>query len=276
MRVLFDIGGTNTRVGISETGQRIDSKVVFPTPESFEDGIREIKAHVFELTTDRNASLVVGGIAGPLDREKSRIIKPGNLPGWRDKPLRLSLEHLFNAVSILENDTTLVGLGESTFGAGRGHEIVAYMNFGSGYGATRIVGGKPDVAASGFEPAFQIASYRDRVEFLPSDYIRYHLSGARFKNKYGSNPEQITDNKTWEKIERWMAVGIHNTLVFWSPHCVVLGGSVLKGARLDRVLRHLDELDNPFLERPVFKEAELGDFGGLYGALSLSNAHDFT
>jgi glucokinase len=48
------------------------------------------------------------------------------------------------------------GLGEAVFGAGKGREIVVYMTISTGVGGARIVGGKIDASAMGFEPGHQI------------------------------------------------------------------------------------------------------------------------
>lgn len=272
MRLLFDIGATNTRLGISKDGAMAGEKSIFPTLPGFSEGIKELARQARELTQGKDIEMAVGGIAGPLDREKKEIISPGNIPGWHRKPIRVALQKAFGAPVYLENDVALVGLGEAAYGAGRGHDIVVYATFSSGFGATRVVGERIDVSRFGFEPAFQIVGYSSGdTTFEPHHYLRFHVSGARLRAKYGSGPTEISDPKTWDEIARWMAVGLNNVIVFWSPDCLVLGGPLLRRASFERVTRYVRNAVFVFPELPKMKEAELGDYGGLYGALRLSN-----
>lgn len=270
MRLLFDIGATNTRLGISRDGITVEKKIIFSTPPNFSEGIKELARQARELTKGGSIEMAVGGIAGPLDREKKEIVSPGNIPGWHRKPIRASLQEALDAPVYLENDVALVGLGEATYGAGRGHKIVAYATFSSGFGATRVVNERIDVSRFGFEPAFQIVGYCGG-DFKPNHYLRFHISGARLEAKYGSGPTEINDPETWDEIACWMAVGLNNVIVFWSPDCLVLGGPLLQCASFERVTRYVRNAVFVFPELPEMKEAELGDYGGLYGALQLSS-----
>ncbi len=58
--------------------------------------------------------------------------------------------------------------------------------------------------------------------------------------------------------------------VFWSPDVIVLGGSMITGdpsIPLDITEAHLKEILKIYPELPAIKKAELGDSGGLHGAL---------
>ena len=114
MHLLFDIGGTNTRVSVTEDGETFREPVVYPTPREFEDGMRRLwEAVLDESGGVKTFEKIVGGFPGPLDTEKASPLNAPNLPGWVGKPLKRSLEEMFSAEVLLENDAAQVGLGEA-------------------------------------------------------------------------------------------------------------------------------------------------------------------
>jgi predicted NBD/HSP70 family sugar kinase len=272
MRLLLDIGATNTRIGVSHDGYTVDHTAMFSTPATFTEGIKQITQAANSLSNGKRFTVAVAGIAGPLNQEKTQIVNEGNIPGWFQQPLKAALEAVIHAPTFLENDTALVALGEANFGGGRGQDIVAYLTFSTGIGGARIVNRQIDRNRWGFEPSFQIASYdASRRGFEPNHYIRYYLSGAQLKARYNQDPPDIVDDTVWDEVSRWMAVAVNNAIVFWSPDCIVLGGPLLRRASFKRVIGYVRQAMIVFPELPLMREAELGDYGGLYGALVVAN-----
>lgn len=269
--LLFDIGATQTRLGISFDGKTVGRKTKSSTPENFDCGIRTIGERARKLLRGVKIKVVAGGIAGPLDIDKTKVVSEGNIPGWAYRPLRKNLEELFGVPTLLENDTALVGLGESSSGAGMGYSIVVYVTLSSGFGATRIVNRNIDTSTYGFEPAFQVVGYADGEDIgKPHHYLKYHISGNRLKAKYGKEPKDIDDARIWDQIARWVAVSMNNIIVFWSPECIVLGGSMARRIHLSHICKYVDQAVTVFPTLPDFRRAKLGNYGGLYGALKLA------
>jgi len=82
--VLFDIGGSKTRVAISEDLQTIVDSVRFDTPKKFSDGVRKITDEALKLAKDNHIRGIAGGIRGVLDDEKGCIVRDpgGHLSSW--------------------------------------------------------------------------------------------------------------------------------------------------------------------------------------------------
>lgn len=79
---------------------------------------------------------------GPLDSAKGVIMSPPNLPGWDNVEIvRLCEEH-FGVTAKLQNDANACAVAEWKFGAGRGHDNVVFLTFGTGLGAGLILGGR--------------------------------------------------------------------------------------------------------------------------------------
>lgn len=263
MYLVFDIGGTNMRITISSDGKTLSSTKIVPTPTDFDQGIQALKQVADELSQGQKIEAVTGGLPGSLDSKKTMTTNSANLPDWNNKPLKEILQKELNAPAFLENDAALAGLGEAIDGAGQGHKIVAYMTISTGVGGARIVDGKIDSNSLGFEPGYQII----HNEKVLGDYV----SGRALETLTGQKPEDIKDPKVWDSVARYLAVGLNNIVVFWSPDIIVLGGSVTKSIPLDKVRGYLKELLKIFPDQPEIVQAKLGDSAGLYGALAYLN-----
>ena len=76
----------------------------------------------------------------------------------------------------------------------------------------------------------------------------------------------------FEELAKWLAYGLNNTIVHWSPDVVVLGGSMITGnpaISLKSIQRHVSKILTIFPTPPIIVKATLQDVGGLHGALSL-------
>lgn len=271
MHLLFDIGGTKTRVASSLDGKTLNNSKTIPTSLDFETGLNLIKQIANELTSESIQSIACG-IAGILNSDKTKLLKSPHLLGWVDKPLKEELEKMFNAKVYLENDTALVGLGEATQGAGKEKSIVAYITISTGVGGVRIVDQKIDKNALGFEVGHQI--------ILPSGPIcscggQGHwetlVAGSYLEKIYKQKAEDIKDETVWDEVTKYISIGLHNVIVSWSPDIVILGGSVIKSISLEKVKSQIKDLLTIFPNTPQIVLATLGDEGGLYGALKYLN-----
>lgn len=268
MYLLFDIGGTSIRCAFSLDGKTVRESRVFATPQSFREGKALITAFVKDFSGGKKIHAAVGGIAGSFDRSNSRLIGGGsNIPDWKGKNLRKEFERALHASVYFENDAALAGLAEAVWGAGKGKEIIAYLTVGTGLGGARIVKGKIDEHAVGFEPSYQII---DAGKALCPDCkgnrLKYYVSGRGIEMRFGKKPQEITDEKLWDQIAEWLAIGLNNTIVHWSPDVVVLGGSLMKSISVARVRFYLRRIFHAF-PLPFLRRAKLGDFNVLYGSL---------
>jgi predicted NBD/HSP70 family sugar kinase len=268
MYLLFDIGGTKTRIGWASNLAKIEKFKIFLTPQSFRAGVLFFK----KLASEKNYKFkaVAGGIAGPLDSKKTKLVNSPNLPDWIGKPFKSSLYKIFKTQVFLENDAALGGLGEAVFGAGRNFKIVAYLTVGTGVGGARIVDRTIDRNIFGFEPGHQIILHHSDIKKIRR--LQEWVSGKAIKALYHQTAEKIKGKTIWQEQARWLAYGVHNTILYWSPEVVVLGGSLITknpGINLDLVFNDLKKLLLIFPKSPPLKKAELQETSGLYGGLAL-------
>lgn len=280
MYIFFDIGGTKTRVVAGNGLKFFGEPVKFETPKDFVKGIKAIVVAAREVCNGERITGIAGGVRGILDHEKTMMLSDpgGALPDWERKPLASALsKQLDHAPVYIENDTAVVGLGEATYGAGIGYGIVAYHTVSTGVGGARIEDGEISRASAGFEPGHQIL---DIDGSLMNDGTSHTLeslvSGSSLEKRRGVKPYEIDQSDAiWGQLAAYLARGLKNTAVYWSPDVIVLGGSMICGdprILLEDIVQYTREVLGDSIPCPNIVDATLRDAGGLYGAMALLKA----
>lgn len=266
------------RFALSKDGKNLEDVKIFPTPKSFDEALS-----LFSKYKDTPLKSAVGAIAGKFDKEKNVLNFSPNLQDWLGIPIKSRLKELFGINVLIENDAAFAGLGEAVKGAGQGFSIVAYLTISTGIGGVRIVDSKIDRNSLGFEPGQQIIDadysvwpeaeiYKDNIQALGLNLGAFstYASGAALGVRYSKKPEEIKDRKIWEEIRYLLEIGIYNTIVFWSPDIVVIGGGVSRSVYLDidKIEKDLKKMLRIYKDPPRIKKSKLGDLSGLYGALT--------
>jgi fructokinase len=271
--ILFDIGGTKTRVVVSKDHETLGEVESFKTPANFEEGIEKIVAAIKKLSDEKPES-IAGGIRGSLTEDKSGIQNDVLLKKWIGKSVVGGLRKHFNVPVYLENDSAIAGVGEAVFGAGKGMEIVAYHTVSTGVGGVKIENGQLDLASVGFEPGHQVLDI-DRT-ILGEDVtptLENLVSGTAVKNRFGVEPYEIPQSDVlWDELAEYLAQGLRNTILYWSPDAIVLGGSMITGdphIEVDAVRKYTVAALDGFVPAPFITIAKLGDKAGLYGAMAI-------
>lgn len=272
--IVIDIGGTKTRVAITDDLKTLGKVISYHTPVTFKEGIEAIKKTIADLKTDTKIKAIAVGIRGPMLEDRSGIANDVVLTGWINEPLVPTLEKLYKVPVFLENDTALAGLGEAHFGAGQGIDIVAYHTVSTGVGGVKIENGRIDLASNGFEPGHQVLDI-DRT-ILGADVsptLENLVSGTGLQARVGVKPYEIPqEDIIWDELAEYLAQGLRNTVFYWSPDAIILGGSMIVGdpkIPLEAIRKYTVEALNGFVTCPFITTAALKDEAGLYGAMAL-------
>ena len=103
-----------------------------------------------EAGVDRERVLAAGlGLPGPIDRGTGLVHSRAILPSLDGIDTAAEMEHRLGLPVHLDNDANVGALGESTFGAGAGAEVMAYLRLSAGIGAGLVIGGRPFRGARG-------------------------------------------------------------------------------------------------------------------------------
>jgi len=272
--VLFDIGGTKTRIGVSSDLKTLDKVYDFKTPAAFSDGIKKMSESIKKLTDGKKITAIAGGVRGLLNEEKTGIENDPTLAKWAGKSIVGELKKEFKCAVYLENDAAIAGLGEATFGAGKGLDIVAYHTVSTGVGGARIDNGEIDHASIGFEPGKQILDIDRTVlgeDIAPT--LENLVSGTAVEQRYGMKPYEIPQSDVlWDELAEYLAQGLRNTTLYWSPEIIILGGSMVIGdpkIKIEAIRKYTVAALEGIEPAPFIAEAKLGDEAGLFGGMAL-------
>lgn len=269
MKILIDIGGTNTRVAASADGLTFLSPVILETSRSYAEGIAAIVASAQSLAKGVEIKTVAVGFKSVIspDGRVPLMAPQGMLTDWKGKALAHDIEKALGGQTTIVNDTALVGLGEAVYGAGQGVSIVAYITVSTGVNGVRITAGEIDRAAQGYEIGNQYIGRGDAAVTLEN-----YISGAAIQKRFGKHPKEIAkDDPVWEELAEILAYGVYNTMLYWSPNRIVIGGSMMNeiGISIERVRVHVEKINKAYPTMPEIVHSSLGDLGGLWGGLAL-------
>lgn len=268
MYLLFEAGGTRTRIGFSPDGVEIENTQIVDTAQDFGEFLSLLKEQANKLGDIKG---VCGGMAVVFNKDITTPITSAHLPKWVGVPVKEELEKALHKPIYLENDTALGALGEAVKGAGAQFQIIAFITVGTGIGGARIVDRKIDRKIYGFEPGHQIiVPDGDSCTCGGRGHWEAYVGGWYLEKKYKQKGENIKDPNIWDQVARYLAIGLYNTNVYWSPDVIILGGSVSSSIPLEKVKKYLQEFSTIYPEISIHR-ASLGDQAGLYGALGYLN-----
>lgn len=262
IRIIFNTGGTKTKLAVSRDGQVVGEPIVFDTNQDFDLWLEDMSRNIASLRDNNQIATIGGGIAGVWDERKTKLLRSPNLTEWENRPIKKRMEEIFEVPVFLHNDVALEGLGEAIIGAGRRKRIVAFVAVGTGIGGVKIEDGKICPNVFGFEPGHQIIENDGEFGYLES-----FAGGAGMKRAFGKAPEDISDEEVWEAETRILAIGLHNIILLWSPEMLILSGGVMKSVKLPKLIKMIEEQMQMFPKLPQIVPGELTEKAGLYGAL---------
>lgn len=152
----MDFGHDHVRVAVADLGfavlgereQRME--VDQEARQSLDVAAQLARELLDELGLDLGRVLGAGmGLSGPIDRETGLIRSQPILPSWAELDAAEEMQRRLGIPVHLDNDANVGALGEYTFGAGRGHRVVAYVRLSAGIGLGLIFDGRPFRGAHG-------------------------------------------------------------------------------------------------------------------------------
>lgn len=142
-----DVGGTNIKTGLIDFTGRTLAYHSMPTEEKkgAEDACRRLGELFPKLVAEAGISagdVARAGLAtpGPMDIPNGIIMRPGNLPGWWDFPIRDRMSHHLGVPVTYANDANAAAYGEYWRGAGTNYHSMVLLTLGTGIGGGIIVG----------------------------------------------------------------------------------------------------------------------------------------
>jgi len=309
----IDLGGTKIQAIVVDVGNEVIGESRRPTPhDDGPPGVAEAMAAALREAAEsagvEPSSLRGVGIGSPgeVDAATGAVSNAKNLPAWADSfPLGATLAQELGTRVAVGNDVGVATHAEYELGAGRGHDSVLGVFWGTGVGGGLILGGKQwhgrgsageighmvvkrDGAPCpcGNQGCMEAYAGRSAMETEARRRVEDGDHTDLFKLMAKHGKPRLTSG-VWERaldhedrmaidlIDRAvkaLGVGIASAVNLLDPEIVILGGGlgVRFGERLGpeirkRIGKNLFDKDDP----PGFEVAALGDFGGALGAALL-------
>ena len=274
MYIGIDIGGTHIRVAIGNNG-KIEEKIDFPTKE-FHASIQDIKEAVEKLSLNTKITRIGIGVPGPVNTRLLKTLRPPNLIGWDNIEIGDIFTKLLKSRVVVANDASAAALGEATYGAGKGKNPVLYYTASTGIGTGLIVDSKIFHGIINPEAGHQIIDKSGpRHKGAPAGDLESLSSGSAIKRLYGETPAEAEGEPEWIEAIDWLAIGLTNSILHFSPEIIVIGGGMTKHRNMffsplkKTIGKYLKEVPSV----PIVPSG-LGQDSGIIGALTLAEQSD--
>jgi glucokinase len=143
-----DLGGTNLRVAVVDSGGKLLEKLTTGTEVARgRDQVIAEMCNDIRLLAEKFASAgrLAGigiGVPGIIDMATGFLHESPNLPGWENYPVRDQIERRLGTRVVLENDANSAAMGEKWLGAGVATDDLAMLTLGTGVGGGLILNGR--------------------------------------------------------------------------------------------------------------------------------------
>lgn len=258
-----DVGGTKTLVAVFDKSGNLKASQKFPTPERYEDFLKELAINVANLSTEPFMAACVA-LPGIIDDSGKVGVALGNLP-WLNVPILADCKRMFRCPLAVENDAKLAGLSEAKL-IKKDFNKVLYITVSTGIGYSVITDGV-------IEQSF--ADGGGRTILLERNGVMVpwesFASGKAIVEKYNRRASELEDPKAWEAISRNLAVGLIDLIAVIQPDVIVFGGGV--GTHFKKFEKPLKKIlagyETPLMPIPPIKIAKHPEEAVIYGCYDL-------
>jgi glucokinase len=266
----IDVGGTNIKFGLVDNNGQTLAHHSIPTQQDkgAEDACRRMTDAVEHLIREgsvRRNDVLRAGLAtpGPMDIAKGMILRPGNLPGWWDFPIRDRVSHHIRLPVTFANDANAAAYGEFWAGAGKQYHSLVFLTLGTGVGGGIIIGDTliegehscgsecghilinpaPDAPMDSLGKRGSLESYGNASALVDRAMAAIASGAATSLAKRRAAGEELTPLIIDQEAERgddvarnaimetayWLAIGIVSFIHTIDPDAVLIGGAMTFG-----------------------------------------------
>lgn len=288
----IEAGGTKFICIVASSPKDIRAEIRLPT--SIPGQTLQHVLDFFQPYVSRGELEAVGiGAFGPLD------LSPGSLtyghitttpkPGWTQVDLHGEISRGLGLPVCLDTDVNTAAFGEHFWiPENRTLDSLVYMTVGTGVGVGVILQKRPlhglihPEVGHLFIPHSQVEDPFEGVCPYHGDCLEGLTSGPAMARRWGVPAETLTaGHPGWDMEARYLALGVCNLILSFSPQRVVLGGGVLQHPGLiDQVRRQVNRLLNGYIQsdwlgrriEEYIVSPGLGNRAGVMGAIAMAMA----
>jgi glucokinase len=261
-----DLGGTKLAVVLTDEKGTVKDKLVVYDHISKSD--REIALYIVNLIkkilsknslSEKNLQGIGVCFPGHTRYKEGITITTSNLPGFKNFPLKQSIQEHFQTRVIVDNDANAQTYAEFKYGAGIGYESMIFMTISSGIGGGIVIGNRlyRGITGTAGEFGHMIIDAHSQIQCGCGNYgclmgCASGLALPQVVQKYLDQGISTTleiesaadvDGKTLKMgLERhdelckkvateyagYIGIGVYNLFQIFNPPIIVLGGGLMK------------------------------------------------
>jgi len=281
----MEAGGTKFVCMVASGPEDVRAQTSFPTTKPEETLGRAV---AFFKAYQPFAALGIGTF-GPCDLnpdspaygQLSTSIKPG----WKEANMLEPFRQAFDISIGIDTDVNVASLGEFTWGAGQGTEVLLYLTVGTGIGGGGVINGRMMHGLFHPEMGHIRLPRADGDRFggicpYHGDCLQGLASGPAMEARWGKPAAELSlDHSAWNMEAHYLAMAIQNYICTFSPNRIILGGGVMQQKHLFPLIHEeVKKLLNGYIRLPMILERideyivppGLADRAGVLGAIALA------
>lgn len=231
MRIGIDLGSTNVRMGIIDSGQ-ILLKITEPCKADKSE--KESLDHIIQMIHSIMNTNIRGigiGVPSVVDSERGIVYNAVNIPSWKEVHLKEILEKEFNVPVAVNNNCNCFAFGERYYGEGTAYRNIVCLSLSIGVGAGIII--EDRLYCGNNTGAGEIGS----LPYLNYDY-EYYCSSQFLAREYNLSIDEAlkrAETKDSQVLQIWNEIGTHignllKVILFtYDPEAIVIRGSISQG-----------------------------------------------
>lgn len=237
-----ETGGTKIIAAVLDENRELLDSIRFSTGEPG-DAVRMLTDYFAE----KNVCAIGIGSFGPVDinqdSETYGMVLDTPKKGWRNYPFLSELKKRIDVPMLIDTDVNCACLGEITYGAAKNLKNVIYITIGTGVGVGVCIEG--ETLKGMMHPEAGHILLRKHPDDVFKGICPYHsdcfeglASGPAIAARTNIPAEQISaDSKIWDIEADYIAQGITNYILTYSPCRIILGGGVMEQPHLFPLIR---------------------------------------
>jgi len=303
----IDLGGTHIKFGVIDQDLNIIDRRTEPTEADRgpDDVIRRLSDTAVDLARNHHIIGIGLGTPGPMSPTQGVVYRCGNLPGWRDVPLRARVGEATQLPVVMDNDANVAAYGEYRHLEDDQQGDLLLLTLGTGVGSGAVIGGK--VLHGHFENASEwghlivapmgrpcscgqrgcleqyasasaiVRIAREAIESGATSSLKDAVYGGGVLSSVqvadAARQGDATAARVWDDECSHLAVACVAIQHALNPRRILLGGGMADSGALlvDRVRERFDTLSwSHKADTPEIGLARLGNDAGIVGAAAMA------
>jgi len=276
-----DVGGTKIQVGLVTPQRRLVKSERFLIDQSSGRAAQQSILAAISAIYSKKVGAIGVGITGHVNATTGVVAGSVNLPkSWNDVPLKSIIQKKFKVPTTVDNDANCIALAEALVGKGKKYHAVMSITIGTGIGVglvmhKQLFRGGQDATELGHTIINKKYSFEDLVSG-PSLVKNFRKKTGLTKTSYeivaAANKGNRSAQALIREMSQWLAIGLNNAMLSYSPEIIVLGGGLARVPGLVRpaIKKSKMMLRYQKLKKTLIVTSSLGYNAGVIGSALLT------